>query len=105
MRLGRRFTPGDQAARLRRKLDLAGNPAGWDTDRVLAFKMLGLLVLGVLGLLIPLVFFGNALWALVFAVTLLTSNRSEICRSVRNRSPWAKPPERSNSRSASCNCW
>jgi len=68
VRLGRRFTPGDQAARLRRKLDLAGNPAGWDTDRVLAFKMLGLLVLGVLGLLIPLVFFGNALWALVFGI-------------------------------------
>ena len=26
--LGRRFTPSDQASRLRRKLDLAGNPAG-----------------------------------------------------------------------------
>jgi tight adherence protein C len=68
VRLGRRLTPSDQAARLRSKLDLAGNPAGWDTDRVLAFKMLGFLVLGVLGLLLPLVLFGNALWALLFGV-------------------------------------
>jgi tight adherence protein C len=50
--LGRRFTPADQTARLRRKLDLAGNPPGWDVDRVLAFKVLGLLVFMVLGLLL-----------------------------------------------------
>jgi tight adherence protein C len=68
VRLGRRATPSDQASRLRRKLDLAGNPPGWDTDRILAFKMLGLLVLGVLGLIIPLLFFGNALWALLFGI-------------------------------------
>ena len=67
--LGRRFTPEDQAARLRRKLDLAGNPAGWDTDRVLAFTMLGLLVGGVTGFLVPLLF-GNVLWALTFGVGL-----------------------------------
>lgn len=67
--LGRRFTPEDQAARLRRKLDLAGNPAGWDTDRVLALKMLGLLVGGVTGFLVPLLF-GNVLWALTFGVGL-----------------------------------
>ena len=67
--LGRRFTPDDQSARLRRKLDLAGNPAGWDTDRVLAFKMLGLLVGGVTGFFVPLLF-GNVLWALAFGVGL-----------------------------------
>jgi tight adherence protein C len=67
--LGRRFTPADQSARLRRKLDLAGNPTGWDTDRVLAFKMLGLLVGGVTGFVVPLLF-GNVLWALVFGVGL-----------------------------------
>ena len=67
--LGRRFTPDDQSARLRRKLDLAGNPAGWDTDRVLAFKMLGLLVGGVTGFFVPLLF-GNVLWALVFGIGL-----------------------------------
>jgi tight adherence protein C len=66
---GRRFTPDDQSARLRRKLDLAGNPERWDTDRVLAFKMLGLLVGGVTGFLVPLLF-GNVLWALAFGVGL-----------------------------------
>lgn len=40
---GLRFTPVGQLARIRRWLDLAGNPAGWDADRILAFKMLGLL--------------------------------------------------------------
>lgn len=67
--LGRRFTPDDQSARLRRKLDLAGNPSGWDTDRVLAFKMLGMLVGGVAGFLV-LLLLGNVLWALVFGVGL-----------------------------------
>lgn len=68
-RLGRRFTPSDQTARLRRKLDLAGNPPGWDTDRILAFKVLGLFVGGAVGLILPLLF-GNVLWAIVFGVGL-----------------------------------
>jgi len=67
--LGRRFTPNDQSSRLRRKLDLAGNPAGWDTDRVLAFKMLGLLVGAAVGFIVPLLF-GNVAWALVFGIGL-----------------------------------
>jgi tight adherence protein C len=67
--LGRRFTPVDQAARLRRKLDLAGNPTGWDTDRVLAFKMLGLLVGGVVGVFVPLLL-GSVLWALILGIGL-----------------------------------
>ena len=67
--LGRRFTPNDQSSRLRRKLDLAGNPPGWDTDRVLAFKMLGLLVGAAVGFIVPLLF-GNVAWALVFGIGL-----------------------------------
>jgi len=67
--LGRRFTPNDQSARLRRKLDLAGNPPGWDPDRVLAFKMLGLLVGAAVGFILPLLF-GNVAWALVFGIGL-----------------------------------
>ena len=67
--LGRRFTPHDQSSRLRRKLDLAGNPAGWDNDRVLAFKMLGLLVGAAVGFIAPLLF-GNVAWALVFGIGL-----------------------------------
>jgi tight adherence protein C len=47
-RLGRRFTPAGQVERLQRMLDVAGSPVGWDVDRVLAMKMLGLLV-GVVG--------------------------------------------------------
>ena len=68
-RLGRRFTPADQTARMRRKLDLAGNPVGWDTDRILAFKVLGLFIGGAVGLILPLLF-GNVLWAIVFGVGL-----------------------------------
>ena len=67
--LGRRFTPNDQSARLRKRLDLAGNPPGWDNDRVLAFKMLGLIVGGAVGVLVPLLF-GNVTWAILFGVGL-----------------------------------
>lgn len=65
--LGRRFTPSDQASRLRRKLDLAGNPAGWDSDRVLAWKMLGMFIGGAAGFFLPLLL-GNVLWAILFGV-------------------------------------
>jgi tight adherence protein C len=54
--LGRRFTPGDQVGRIRYRLELAGNPPRWDVDRVIAFKMLGLMVGFVLGLAVPLLF-------------------------------------------------
>ncbi|MGH8938466.1 MAG: hypothetical protein ACRDV2_03860, partial [Actinomycetes bacterium] len=36
VRIGRMLTPGWQIERIRRKLDEAGGPAGWDLDRVLA---------------------------------------------------------------------
>lgn len=39
--VGRRLTPADNADRLRRKLDLAGNPPGWTVDRVISMKVLG----------------------------------------------------------------
>src|SRR5881409_2195584 len=35
---GRRISPSGQADRIRRRLDLAGNPPRWDVDRVYAFK-------------------------------------------------------------------
>ena len=38
--LGRRLTPAAQAARTRRRLDLAGNPGAWDVDRVASLKVL-----------------------------------------------------------------
>jgi tight adherence protein C len=48
-RLGDRLSPTGQTERLRKRLDLAGNPANWDAERILAFKSLGLLAGGVLG--------------------------------------------------------
>jgi len=41
VRLGRRLSGADTAERIRRKLDLAGNPAGWTVDRVLSGKVIG----------------------------------------------------------------
>jgi tight adherence protein C len=47
-RLGRRISGADTAERIRRKLDLAGNPAGWTVDRVLSGKVIGA-VAGLIG--------------------------------------------------------
>lgn len=50
--IGRRITGADTADRIRRKLDLAGNPAGWTVDRVVSGKVVG----AVAGLLFGLAF-------------------------------------------------
>lgn len=39
--LGKRITGADQAERIRRRLDMAGNPPGWTVDRVSAAKVVG----------------------------------------------------------------
>lgn len=52
--LGRRFTPDDQAARIKRRLDLAGNPTGWDVNRIVAFRVLGLFGGAIVGFLLAL---------------------------------------------------
>jgi tight adherence protein C len=41
LQIGRRISGGDTAERIRRKLDLAGNPPGWTVDRVLSGKVVG----------------------------------------------------------------
>ena len=38
--VGRRLSGTDQAERIRRKLDFAGNPRGWTVDRVIALKVI-----------------------------------------------------------------
>ncbi|WP_028645745.1 type II secretion system F family protein [Nocardioides sp. URHA0020] len=38
--VGRRLTGADSSDRIRHKLDLAGNPAGWTVDRVVSAKVL-----------------------------------------------------------------
>jgi tight adherence protein C len=50
---GRRLTPDERLEQIRRRLDLAGNPPGWDVDRVLGLKALGLLVGIFAGLVVP----------------------------------------------------
>lgn len=44
IRLARKLTPADYTARIRHKLDVAGNPPGWSVDRVLWMKVAGLSV-------------------------------------------------------------
>ncbi len=44
VRIGKRFTPADTITRIRHRLDLAGNPEGWDVDRVVGLKVLGFLL-------------------------------------------------------------
>ncbi len=48
-RIARRVTPIDARDRLARKLLLAGTPTGWDAERVLAFKIIGLVAAVILG--------------------------------------------------------
>jgi tight adherence protein C len=46
-----RLSPSGIATIMQRRLDVAGNPQGWTTDRMLAVKGLGLVTLGLLGAL------------------------------------------------------
>ena len=41
LRVGRRLSGADSAERIRRKLELAGNPGSWTVDRVVAGKVIG----------------------------------------------------------------
>jgi tight adherence protein C len=43
--LGRRLSGRDVGGNLRHKLDVAGNPKGWDVDRILGLKVLGFVVM------------------------------------------------------------
>ena len=68
--VGRRITPSGQAERVRRLLDLAGNPAGWDVDRVLALKALGSVIGFAVGLTLPLLLGWKFGWFVVAVVGL-----------------------------------
>ena len=57
----RRFTPAGFEDRIRKWLEMAGNPPRWDVERVLAFKMVGLLAGAAGGLLLGFVFGGKVL--------------------------------------------
>jgi tight adherence protein C len=49
--LGRRLTPFDARKRIQKKLVLAGLPERWDVEKVAAFKLLGVIAAGAVGLL------------------------------------------------------
>lgn len=66
--LGRRLSGADSADRIRRKLDLAGNPAGWDVDRVVSGKVIGAVAGLVVGVALALLF---GLSTPTFVVTVL----------------------------------
>ncbi len=53
--LGRRLTGADASERIRHKLDLAGNPAGWTVERVLSGKVIGAIALALVGLALALI--------------------------------------------------
>jgi tight adherence protein C len=55
-RIGRRLTPDERMQAVRHRLDLAGNPAGWDADRIAGLKALCCLTGFVSGLLTPPLF-------------------------------------------------
>jgi tight adherence protein C len=67
---GRRLTPDDRLDRIRRRLDLAGNPIGWDVDRVLGLKALGLFAGLALGIAVPLLAGWGARGVILLTVTL-----------------------------------
>ena len=63
--VGRRLTPTGFTEKVQRRLDLAGHTGSWTVERVLAFKAMGLLGLGALGLVVG--HHGGAARALLFA--------------------------------------
>jgi tight adherence protein C len=70
-RVARRVTPIDARHRVDKKLLLAGSPAGWDAERVLAFKVIGA-VGGAVGGLAAASFLNLSGFALLVVTGLLT---------------------------------
>jgi tight adherence protein C len=67
---GRWATPDDRLDRVRRRLDLAGNPPGWDVDRILGLKALGLLVGLFLGAVVTPLLGVGLRWTLIVTLCL-----------------------------------
>lgn len=68
---GRRLTRSGAAERLQYRLDVAGNPPGWNVERIIGAKVLGLAVLGGVTFL-----YGMALGAAPVKVVLLAAGLS-----------------------------
>src|SRR3954469_19211503 len=56
LNIGKKLTPSDHADRIRQKLEVAGNPAGWTVDRVTSLKFVGFVGALVAGLGITMLF-------------------------------------------------
>ena len=65
--IGRRLSGADSAERIRRKLDLAGNPPGWSVDRVMSGKVVGAIAGFVGGVLFSFMLGGFAIKLVVIA--------------------------------------
>jgi tight adherence protein C len=70
-RIARRVTPIDARDRVARKLLLAGSPAGWDAERVLAFKIIGVIGGVILGFFLTTLIGGLAPLVRIVAIGLL----------------------------------
>jgi tight adherence protein C len=68
-RFGGQLSPRDEASKLRHRIDLAGNPTGWDVERILAFKVIGLVCGVAIGIAVPLALSGGL--AVTAGVTVL----------------------------------
>jgi tight adherence protein C len=66
--VGRRMTPADASERLRAKLERAGNPTGWTTERVSAAKVVGFAAALVIALLLSLTLSFSFFVTLLFVV-------------------------------------
>jgi tight adherence protein C len=70
-RVARRITPLDARDRIEKKLLIAGSPAGWDAERVLAFKIIGA-VAGFVGSLLLLQIVELSSFLSIVVIGLLT---------------------------------
>jgi len=83
-RVARRVTPLDTRDRVAKKLLLAGGPAGWDAERVLAFKVIGA-VTGIAGGFVLSTMFQPAPFISIVAIALLAFVGFVLPDSVLNR--------------------
>lgn len=54
--IGKKLTPADHSERIRKRLEVAGNPPGWSVDRVTSMKFIGFAAALVLSLIISMLF-------------------------------------------------
>lgn len=65
---GRKITRAEAPQQIQHRLDIAGNPPGWDVNRILGLKFIGAAGFGVLGLLYLLTVLSSPLLVLLGAV-------------------------------------